>query len=200
VALLSDAEPLVLGSKSSRRSEILGSVRVPFVVFGAEVDEAILPHESAQTYLVRITRSKLHAVLGVVPAASRAQAILVADTTVVERGAILGKPTDTGEAERMVARLAGRVHEVKTRFAVASREGDLLHEETVTTRVTFRALTARQVRAYAESGEGLDKAGGYAVQGLGAAMVSRIDGSYTNVVGLPACEVVVALTSLGFLE
>jgi septum formation protein len=83
---------------------------------------------------------------------------------------------------------------VKTRFVI-----DVRHAETVTTRVTFRPLSATQIRAYAESREGLDKAGAYAVQGLGAAIVSRISGSYTNVVGLPACEVVVALTALGLL-
>src|SRR5262249_51774038 len=123
----------------------------------------------------------------------------VADTTVVLGGEILGKPADVGEAQRMAERLAGRTHEVKTHFVIAPISGALLHEETVTTHVTFRPLSAEQACAYAASGEGFDKAGGYAVQGLGSAIVSRIDGSYTNVVGLPACEVVVALTSLGFL-
>jgi septum formation protein len=103
----------------------------------------------------------------------------------------------------MIARLAGRTHEVWTRFAIGRVEGDpnrevrLAHAETVITRVTFRALTPARIRAYAESGEGLDKAGGYAVQGLGAGIVARVEGSYTNVVGLPACELLVALEELG---
>jgi septum formation protein len=192
VPLLRDDAPLVLGSSSPRRREILASVRVPFVVVAASADETLRDGEDSDAYLERVTRAKLDAVRAVAP--RDAPAILVADTTVVLDGAILGKPEDLGEAERMIARLAGRTHEVKTRFAIDTR-----HEETVTTRVTFRPLSPLLIRAYAESGEGLDKAGAYAVQGLGAAIVSRIEGSYTNVVGLPACEVVVALTSLGLL-
>ena len=128
-----------------------------------------------------------------------AQAVLVADTSVIDQGSILGKPADVAEADAMIARLAGRTHEVWTRFAISAPEkvGRVLHEETVITRVTFRALTPARIRAYAESGEGMDKAGAYAVQGLGAGLVARIDGSYTNVVGLPACEVLVALEGLG---
>jgi septum formation protein len=192
VPLLRDDAPLVLGSRSPRRREILASVRVPFVVVSASADESVRPGETPDAYLERVTRAKLEAVRRVAP--KGAPAILVADTTVVLDGAILGKPEDVADAERMIARLAGRAHEVKTRFAIDTR-----HEETVTTRVTFRPLSPSQIRAYAESGEGLDKAGAYAVQGLGAAIVSRVEGSYTNVVGLPACEVVVALTSLGLL-
>jgi nucleoside triphosphate pyrophosphatase len=122
---------------------------------------------------------------------------------VIDDGDILGKPADADEAEGMIARLAGRTHEVWTRFAIARVEGGdrrevrVAHAETVITRVTFRALTPAKIRAYAESGEGLDKAGAYAVQGLGAGIVARIEGSYTNVVGLPACEVIVALEALG---
>jgi septum formation protein len=180
---------------------------VPHVVVAANADEAVRPGEDADTYLARVARAKLAAVLAILPrdVAERAPAVLVADTSVVVDAEVLGKPADVDEAERMVARLAGRTHEVKTRFAVAwsgpRRTGDeVAHEETVTTRVTFRSLTPREVRAYAESGEGLDKAGAYAVQGLGAAIVSRVCGSYTNVVGLPACEVVVALSRLGIVR
>jgi septum formation protein len=129
----------------------------------------------------------------------------VADTSVIDGVTILGKPADLAEAEAMIARLAGRTHEVWTRFAIGrvepidapERAVVIAHEETVVTRVTFRALSTAQVRAYATTGEGLDKAGGYAVQGLGAGIVARIEGSYTNVVGLPACELLVALEALG---
>jgi septum formation protein len=158
------------------------------------VDERVLEGEGVDAYLARVARAKLDAAREGAPPE---RAVLVADTTVVLDGAILGKPGDVAEAGRMIARLAGRVHEVKTRFAIAA--GALLHEETVTTAVTFRALSETQIRAYAESREGLDKAGAYAVQGLGGGIVSRISGSYTNVVGLPACEVVVALAALGLL-
>ena len=213
-SFLSDTAPLVLGSGSPRRREILTSLRVPHVVLAGQADETVEDGEEAEAYLARVTRAKLGAVARALPAAlaARARAILVADTSVLVDGAILGKPANADEAEAMIALLAGRVHEVRTRFAVArlphAREAAAValdavahaeHEETVTTRVTFRPLTPREIRAYAESGEGLDKAGGYAVQGLGAALVPRIDGSYTNVVGLPACEVMAALGKMGFL-
>lgn len=192
------SRPLVLGSGSPRRREILTSLRVPFVVHVADVDEATHTGEGAAAYMERVVRAKLEAVAKAVEAGSR---VLVADTSVIVDGAILGKPADVGEAERMIAQLAGRSHEVWTRFAIGTADdpSHTLHEETVITKVTFRALTPERVRAYAESGEGTDKAGAYAVQGLGAGLVSRIEGSYSNVVGLPACEVMIALESLGLV-
>ena len=197
---------ILLGSGSPRRREILGNLRVPFVVYVAPADESTLPGEVPEAYLERVVLAKLAAVTAAfapgsdVPAEVRVtSAVLVADTSVIEGGDILGKPGDVAEAEAMIARLAGRTHEVWTRFVLGSPAvaPEILHAATVVTRVTFRALAAAQVRAYAESGEGSDKAGGYAVQGLGAGLVSRIEGSYTNVVGLPACEVLVALEGLG---
>jgi septum formation protein len=201
-SFLSDTAPLVLGSGSPRRREILTSLRIPHVVHAGQADETVREGEGAEGYLARVTRAKLDAVAATLPdeLRARALAILVADTSVIVDGAILGKPADAAEAEAMIALLAGRVHEVRTRFAVAllAAPGPA-HEETVTTEVTFRPLTHREIRAYAASGEGLDKAGGYAVQGLGAALVPRIAGSYTNVVGLPACEVMAALGKIGLL-
>lgn len=199
---------LVLGSGSPRRREILGNLRVPFVVHVAPADESTRPGEDAGAYLHRVVRAKLEAVCHAFAAGAPevlaavvrgASAVLVADTSVIDAGAILGKPASEAEAEAMIARLAGRTHEVWTRFAIGAAESParVLHEETVVTRVTFRPLTPARIRAYAESGEGSDKAGAYAVQGLGAGLVSRIEGSYMNVVGLPACEVLVALESLG---
>lgn len=197
---------LLLGSGSPRRREILTSLRIPFSVHVAGADESTRAGEGPAPYLERVVLAKLAAVAEVFAPASgaseevtSAKAVLVADTSVIDEGTILGKPADVAEAEAMIARLAGRTHEVWTRFALGapSRDGAVLHAETVVTRVTFRALTAAQIRAYAESGEGTDKAGAYAVQGLGAGIVSRIEGSYTNVVGLPACEVLVALEGLG---
>jgi septum formation protein len=204
---------LLLGSGSPRRREILANLRVPFVVHVAAADETVHEGEAPPAYLERVVLAKLRAVAGVYAPGSRAMedvratsAVLVADTSVIDDGAILGKPADADEAETMIARLAGRTHEVWTRFAIGRVAGadtsegsdvELAHAETVITRVTFRALTPARIRAYAESGEGLDKAGGYAVQGLGAGIVARIEGSYTNVVGLPACELIVALEELG---
>jgi septum formation protein len=197
---------LILGSASPRRREILAGVGVPCVVCAAAIDESTLPGETHDAYLARVVAAKLAAVRAACAGAAaeaEAEAILVADTSVIDRGAILGKPASVDEAEAMIARLAGRTHEVHTRFAIGAVDARTtdraLHEETVVTRVTFRPLAPARIRAYAESGEGADKAGAYAVQGRGAAIVSRIEGSYTNVVGLPACEVVVALERLRLL-
>ncbi len=202
MVLLSERSPLVLGSGSPRRREILESLRVAHVVFAAAADESVTHGEAPDAYLERVVLAKLVAVRAGLPEdlAARCGAVLVADTSVIDGATILGKPAGTGEAEAMIARLAGRVHEVRTRFVVADgRHGAPLHAETVTTRVTFRPLAASEIEAYAASGEGFDKAGAYAVQGLGASIVSRIEGSYSNVVGLPACELVVALRGAGLL-
>jgi septum formation protein len=201
---LSDAAPLLLASGSPRRREILANLGVPTVVAAVDIDESVLPGEAADAYLVRIVGAKLAAAskqFGEKAGAGRASvgAVLVADTSVIADGAILGKPSGGDDAEAMITRLAGRTHEVWTRFAIGAPEepARVLHEETVRTRVTFRPLTEDRVRAYVASGEGTDKAGAYAVQGRGAGLVSRIDGSYSNVVGLPACEVMIALERLG---
>ena len=194
---------LVLGSASPRRQEILENLRVPHVVFIVPVDEDVLPGEPPDAYLARVVRKKLAAVRAALTPELRdgATGVLVADTSVILGSAILGKPASIDEARSMIERLAGKTHEVRTRFALASvlgegTAGGFVHEETVVTRVTFRSLTAEGASAYAASGEGMDKAGGYAVQGLGSGLVSRIEGSYSNVVGLPACEVAVALERL----
>lgn len=167
----------------------------------AGADESTREGEGPAPYLERVVLAKLAAVTDSADL-SGISAVLVADTSVIDGGTILGKPEGPDDAESMIARLAGRTHEVWTRFAIGAPERPfrVLHEETVISRVTFRPLTPARIRAYAESGEGADKAGGYAVQGLGAGLVSRIDGSYTNVVGLPACEVVVALEGLGLVQ
>lgn len=211
---LSEAEPLLLASGSPRRREILANLGIPTLVTSVDIDESVLPREAADAYLVRVVAAKLAAAskpfvksekaprgdtLQGVNIAAAAGAVLVADTSVIDEGSILGKPASLEEAEAMIARLAGRTHEVWTRFAIGAAEAPArtLHEETVSTRVTFRPLTSERVRAYVASGEGMDKAGAYAIQGRGAGLVSRIEGSYSNVVGLPACEVMVALERLG---
>jgi septum formation protein len=182
---------LILGSTSPRRREILQALRIPFEVRGANANEDVLPGEAADRYLERVVAAKLDAVRALVPSGS-ADLILVADTTVIHRDAIMGKPVDFDEASAMIRTLAGQTHEVKTRFAFAEVGGPVVHAETVTTAVTFRPLTEEEIVEYAGSGEGTDKAGGYGAQGLGSSLVSRIEGSHSNVIGLPACEVFVA--------
>jgi septum formation protein len=194
---LSSSSPLVLGSGSPRRREILGAIGVPFVVVAGDADETVRAGESAAAYLERVVLAKLASVRTRC-GAGHGSAMLVADTSVVVDGAILGKPATDDEGLAMISRLQGRTHEVQTRFAIAAVDGGgPLRAETVVTRVTFRPMSEAESRGYVASGEGRDKAGGYAVQGLGMGMVARVEGSYTNVVGLPACEVLVALREIG---
>jgi septum formation protein len=190
-----------LGSASPRRRDLLATAGVPFVVQAAAADEAVRDGEAPGPYLQRVTLAKLDAVrefdLGA------CAGVLVADTIVVAPdGTILGKPRDVDEGRMMFERLAGAVHTVETRFVLAPPQAlsAPAHAETVSTRVAFRPASAEEARAYVASGEGADKAGGYAAQGRAASFVRRIEGSYTNVVGLPICEVIVALNALGWLD
>jgi septum formation protein len=201
--------PLALGSASPRRRELLAEIGVPFIVRAASVDEAIRSGEQPDAYLRRITAAKLDAVRAA-DLRREAAAVLVADTIVISpKGVILGKPADIpraggrtvdDEVKAMIEQLAGATHEVRTRFALSEPEqgAPVAHAQTVATLVTFRAMAPSEVLAYVRAGEGRDKAGGYAVQGKGAAYVERIEGSYTSVVGLPLCEVLVALRELGW--
>jgi septum formation protein len=196
--LLSEAHPLLLGSASPRRREILASLRIPCLVLPADIDEGTQLGERPEPYLERVVSAKRTAVH------ARARetvfgAVLVADTSVTLGDEILGKPADVEEAERMLGRLSGREHRVLTRYALGLPDGSLVAERTVTSRVWLRAASGSELRGYAATGEGLDKAGAYAVQGLGAFLVERIEGSYSNVVGLPACELVVDLRDAGLL-
>jgi septum formation protein len=182
---------IVLGSASPRRREILEQLGISHIIIAPAIDETPRPNEPVVAYLERMAKEKLADVQARAPG----KVVLTADTSVIVDGTILGKPDDDRHAREMIARLSGRNHEVTTAFAIQS--GETLHVEHVTTRVTFRALDPDEIDRYVASGEGRDKAGAYAVQGLGAMLVSRIEGSYTNVVGLPACEVWMALRALG---
>lgn len=157
-------------------------------------------------YLDRVVNDKLQAVVaslksGRADVPTRFAGVLVADTIVVADGAILGKPRDTPEAEILLGRLVGRTHTVLTRFCIAkaSELPGYVCARTVRSDVTMRRASQAEVRRYALTREGLDKAGAYAVQGIGAFLVESIVGSYTNVVGLPACEVVSELLACRLL-
>lgn len=196
------ANPLLLGSGSPRRREILTALGIPIRVAGVDVDETVRTGEGPDEYLARIVADKLAAASALPQVKEGGVAgLLVADTSVIVDGVPLGKPGNAAGARVMLRTLSGRVHEVWTRFAVAalpSASQDVV-AETVRTRVWFRALDDAEIAAYADTGEGLDKAGAYAIQGVGAFAVERIEGSYSNVVGLPACEVVLALRRAGLL-
>jgi septum formation protein len=197
------AHPLLLGSASPRRREILATLGLPLRFAAAEIDETPRPEEPPLDYLRRITAEKLAAVarLASTVGTAGAGAVLVADTTVILDDRPLGKPADEAEARAMLRALSGRAHHVSTCFA-ASGPPDFARAtvtETVTSLVVFRALDDEEIALYAATGEGLDKAGAYAIQGIGAFAVARVEGSYSNVVGLPACEVVSALRRAGLL-
>ena len=126
--------------------------------------------------------------------------VLGADTVVVLGKAVLGKPQDAQDAQAMLLRLSGKSHRVITGFCILNPSGQKAHGEAVVTRVRVKRLSEREIRAYIATGEPLGKAGGYAIQGMGAFMVEGISGSYTNVVGLPVCALIKALLKIGALE
>ncbi len=189
--------PLLLASGSPRRRELLRRVGVPIVVEAVHIDEMVREGELAGAYLERIVDAKLAAARGL-ESAHRCAAVLVADTAVVLGKHILGKPSDERVSREMIEQLAGQRHEVATRFAIAT-EAEVLCAETVATRVWFRSLDGAQIDRYVATGEGADKAGAYAIQGVGAMLVERIEGCYANVVGLPLSLVVARLQSHGLL-
>jgi septum formation protein len=197
--LIDAAHPLVLGSGSPRRREIVSALGLPFQALAADIDEAVLPGEAPLAYLERIAAEKLAGVrarLGSTPHA----AILVADTSVVIDGDVLGKPSDVDDAAQLFSRIAGRVHSVYTRYALGlAGEPGVSDARTVETLEHSRAAHPAEIRAYAATGEGLDKAGAYAAQGIGSFFIERVVGSYSNVVGLPACEVLSDLRQLGLV-
>lgn len=186
---------LILASASPRRRELLARAGVPFEVAPADVDERQLPGETPEAHVARVAGDKATAA-----AARRPDAwVLAADTIVVLEGDVLGKAQDAAEATRMVARLAGRTHRVMTATCLLPPAGHAgpARRFTVTTEVEMRPLAPAEVAAYVQSGEWQGKAGAYAAQGIAAAFVSAVRGSFTNVVGLPLSEVLVELARGG---
>ncbi len=198
--MVSVETPLVLGSASPRRRDILQGLGLSIRVAPADIPEHHTVGEAPLGYLARIVQEKLAAVAA--RTAPPFPGILVADTIVVINGDVLGKPVDIADAERLLRRIAGKTHTVYTRYALSLPEAPSVARvaRTVATEVTLRAASADELSRYAASGEGLDKAGAYAAQGVGAFLIERIVGSYSNVVGLPACEVVLDLQALGLIE
>ncbi len=198
--LIDASHPLVLGSGSPRRREIVSALGLPFQVLAADIDEAVRLGEAPLAYLERIVEAKLDGVRTLLAAVPHA-AILVADTSVVIDGDVLGKPSDVEDAERLFSRLAGRVHSVYTRYAIGlAGVPGVSVARTIETEVHMRAADADEIAAYAATREGLDKAGAYAAQGIGSFFIQRVVGSYSNVVGLPACEVLADLRGLGLVQ
>src|ERR1039457_7049493 len=182
-------EMLILASQAPRRSEILRQAGIPFTVRAADVDESVLGGESPADYVQRLAEAKAYAI-----EAADGETVLGADTTVVIDGEILAKPPDAADARRMLARLSGRRHEVLT--GICLRRGGHTIVECATTGVVFAALSDAEIDEYVASGEPMDKAGAYAIQGLASKFVERVEGEYFNVMGLPVALVYRLLTGL----
>lgn len=177
---------LILASASPRRRELLDLVGVPFTTESADLNEELLPNEAAAAYVQRLAEEKAHAIWSKHKAADTEAdplVVLGADTCVVCDGKILGKPKDISGARHMLEMLSGRTHAVLTGLAIVTRKGVTRAVEV--TQVTFNVLTSAEIAAYVATGEPLDKAGAYAIQGGAARWIPRIEGCYFNVVGLP---------------
>lgn len=184
---------LILASHSPRRQELLKNAGINFIAQPAEVDEARHSGEMAEEYVRRLAREKT---LHVAQAAPPGTLVLGADTTVVAAGQTLGKPRDAEDARRMLRLLSGATHRVITGicFVRAPEKIEALRHETTT--VVFQALTEEEIEHYVASGEVLDKAGAYGIQGLASRFVTRIEGCFFNVVGLPISQVYEVLRGL----
>lgn len=168
---------LVLASASPRRSELLRAAGIDFTVRVADIDETIMANESPSEYVLRLAREKAQAV------AQADEWVLGADTTVVVNGEIIAKPVDMEDARRMLQLLSGRWHEVLTGVSLVS--GGQVFSEIAITRVKFVEMSDPEIDWYVATGEPMDKAGAYGIQGYASRFVESIEGSYSNVVGLP---------------
>ncbi len=177
------AGKIILASQSPRRAELLTAAGIAFEILAADVDETPLPREAPDGYVERLAVAKAQAVLALRPGAW----VLGADTTVTIDGEILGKPVDNADARRMLRLLSGRAHLVHTGVALVSARG--IKSAVDTTRVWFEAMTDEDISWYVATGEPVDRAGAYAIQGLASRFIPRIEGSYSNVVGLPVAMV-----------
>ncbi len=179
---------LYLASRSPRRRELLTQAGIPFRLLDIDVDESVLMGEAPEVYVERLARAKAKAGLLLLQQGSYGPSapVLSADTTVALDGHILSKPADADEAVAMLMRLSGKEHLVHTGIALCSAERIL--SQVVTTKVRFANFSQQQIERYVATGESMDKAGAYGIQGYGGVLVESLTGSYSNVVGLPVRE------------
>jgi len=201
--------PLILASASPRRKELLERVGFTVRTMSPNIDETRLEGEDPVNYVKRMAREKVlaiaqraHATLYVEPEGSRStdedsRWIVGADTAVVLGDRVFSKPVDTDDAQAMLTELSGREHTVMTGFCVFDLQKNKEGLQAVHTIVRFKSLTKSEIEKYVGLGEGTDKAGSYAIQGVGGYFAEEIDGSYTNVVGLPLCQVIEMLQEMG---
>jgi nucleoside triphosphate pyrophosphatase len=189
-------EPMILASQSPRRKELLEEAGLIFNIMAADIDEAAVPLAPARNYVKNLSRIKAdHIAKG-----KKDHWVIGADTVVVVEGTILGKPKTLEESIQMLTKLNNRQHSVFTGFTISCHTRGVSITKAIETFVTFKKLSEREIQWYAATDEPYDKAGGYGIQGIGAFLVRKISGSYSNVVGLPVCEVMEALTTLGAIQ
>jgi len=194
--LITKEMPLILASVSPRRKALLRQVGIPFEAIGSMVDETSVeimpPEELARHIAIRKTES--------VANSFKNRWTLGADTIVVINKSVFGKPNNRRECHDMLVELSGKTHRVITGFCIYDPQGKSEHVESVATKVKIKELSETEIEAYIKTGEPFGKAGAYAIQGIGVFMIEHITGSYTNIVGLPVCEVVRALVKCGGLR
>jgi len=193
---MEDQRKLILASQSPRRRYLLEQAGLTFVIVPSAVDEAAVPVCAPEVYARRLAEAKTADIAEKHPDCW----VIGADTIVVIDGDILGKPDSMAAARRMLQQLSGQTHAVITGFAIYCEAAGHHYAETTTTAVTFKTLSAEEIEWYVQTNEPFDKAGAYAIQGIGTFLVRSIHGSYTNVVGLPVCEVIEHLIGQGVVK
>ncbi len=191
-----EGDSIILASESARRVDILRTLGISFAIIPPDINESRKKDEPPKEYVLRISYEKAHKVGSHFPD----KWVIAADTVVVYKNRILGKPMNEQEAFSMLKTLSGKWHKVITGFCVLNLTKKIIYRDAVETKVFVRDLNDEEIKRYIKTSEPLDKAGSYAVQGRGGYMVKEIKGSYTNVVGLPICEIAEVLLSLGILS
>ncbi|MCX5799380.1 MAG: Maf family protein [Proteobacteria bacterium] len=191
-----DGDSIILASESTRRVDILRTLGISFSIIPPDIDERRKKDEPPKEFVLRISHEKAHKVGSHFPD----KWVIGADTIVVYKNRVLGKPKGEKEAFRMLTTLRGKWHRVITGYCVLNMSKQIMYRDAVETKVFVRDLSDEEIIRYIKTSEPLGKAGSYAVQGRGGYMVKEIKGSYTNVVGLPICEVAEVLLSLGVLS
>ncbi len=186
----------ILASASPRRIELLSLLGLRFEVMPSHVNEAFVKGETPRDHVLRLSEEKVQTASALDPEAW----VMGADTIVIINGDVLGKPRLPDEAKEMLGKLSGQIHTVFTGFTVARKNAGILVRDAVASSVLFREIPEDEMTWYIRSPEPYDKAGGYAVQGMGAFFIKEIHGSYTNVMGLPLCEVVDVLKRIGAID
>lgn len=184
--MMTQNTPIILASQSPRRRQLLQEAGLTFTVSPSSIDESLIPVTAPQNYVKYLAEAKAGEIADRYPD----QCVIGADTIVLQNSQILNKPVSRDDARLMLNQLSGRTHRVLTGFCIMHRNKRIQYGQVVTTDVRFKQLTPAEIEWYIHTDEPYDKAGAYAIQGTGASLVEAVYGSYTNVVGLPVCEVI----------